>query len=257
MNIFIIILSIALATGFLYLGYATFVVRSQTHKKGPMQCDCDSIGLSVNIAHAGSDRDCIPVSRKALMNLPAQTTFKDSEGRILNPSQYELYMVDGECMQYAYIYPNDLLFATRGFDVETYNGKLPLILILKKGSKKTGTQPYYKLRRLWKFCNYRDDLMGVIQSIIESHEFQEVRQRPNYDGDKALIDDFFKTRLPKYEENHIKCEYPNINDEKIVISTTFHTDIQSVRFSIHPISNVVGKVVAAFPVESKYITIEN
>ena len=47
-----------------------------------------------------------------------------------------------------------------------------------------------------------------------------------------------------YKENH-KEDMESSQD--VVISTTFHTDENKVRFSIHPISTIEGIVVGAFP----------
>lgn len=256
MNTLIIILAIILVVGFVSLGIYTFIARKQGQQENQNQSGCVLSKLSVNIVHAGSDKGCTLVDHESVLNSLDIIEFKDSKGNILVPTDYDLYKVAGECMQYVNIHPNDLLFATKSFDVEKYTGNLPIVLILKKGTATPGVPPFYKLRRLWKVCNYRDSLKDILKSIIQSSEFQEVRRRPNYDGDKALIDDFFNTRLNRYEEDYIKCEFPNINEEKIIISTTFHTDIQRVRFSIHPISNVVGKVEAAFPIGNSHISWE-
>ena len=254
MNTLIIILAIIFIVGLVYLGINTFTARKQALQENMNQFGSVLSELPVRIVHAGSDKDCTPVYNEIILNSLKVVQFKDHNGNVLVPADYDLYIVAGECMQYVNIHPNDLLFATKDFDVESYNGILPTVVILKKGTTALGVPPFYKLRRLWKICNYRDNLKDILKSIIQSSEFQEVRRRPNYDGDKALIDDFFETRLGRCEEDYIKCEFPNINDEKIIISTTFHTDIQRVRFSIHPISNVVGKVEAAFPVDDNYIT---
>ena len=254
MNTLIIILAIILALGFICLGFIIFKVRRQAGHENSNTSPNTLSEFPVNTVHAGSDNGCSPVSREIIISTPTAIQFKDSKGKVLNPSDYDLYRVAGECMQYVNIHPNDLLFATKGFDMEKYNGKLPIVLILKRSVTASGVQPFYKLRRAWKSCSYRDNLGDILNSIIQSTEFQEVRRRSTYDGDKALIDDFFNTRVKKYEDDYINCEFPNTNDEKIIISTTFHPDIQSVRFSIHPISNVVGKVVAAFPIDGSLIT---
>lgn len=253
MNTLIIILTIILALGFTGLCISIYIARKQVRQENDSQSGYVLSEHPVNIVHAGSDKGCFSVNNEIILNTPNAVQFKDSRGNTLDPSDYDLYIVAGECMQYVNIHPNDLLFATKGFDVESYNGKLPIIVILKKGITAPGMAPFFKLRRLWKVCNYRDNLREILESIIQSSEFLEVRRRPNYDGDKALIDDFFDTRLRRYVVDYIECEFPNINDEKIIISTTFHTDIQSVRFSIHPISNVVGKVEAAFPIDDSLI----
>lgn len=254
MNTLITILAIIFALGLIYLCIITFKVRRQAGHENRNTSPSMLSEFRGNIVHAGSDKGCSPVSREIIISTPTAIQFKDSKGNVLNPSDYDLYRVAGECMQYVNIHPNDLLFATKGFDVENYKGKFPIVLILKRSIPASGVPPFYKLRRAWKVCNYRDNLKDILNSIIQSPEFQEVRRRPTYDGDKALIDDFFDTRVKKYEADYINCEFPNTNDEKIIISTTFHADIQSVRFSIHPISNVVGKVEAAFPIDGSLIT---
>lgn len=254
MNLLIIILSVLLIGGFIYLGVVTFIVRNNAQAN--FESKCKTSTSKADIVHAGSNIGCTPVHPIVLKSLDL-IEFKDKDGYILNPNDYNLYIVSGECMQYVDIHHNDLVFATKSFDVGHYSGKLPIILILKNGASTSNNPPFYKLRRLWKVCNYRDNLEEILKSILQSPEFQEVRRRPNYDGDEKLIKDFFDTRLKRYETDYIKCEHSNTIDEKIIISTTFHTDIEKVRFSIHPILNIVGKVVAAFPIDEKYIEIEN
>lgn len=251
MNSLIIILSILVIIGFIFLGIVTYIVRNNALTNFKSKCEASI--AKANIVHAGSDIECTHVNHEVILKSLELIEFKDKNGSILNPNDYDLYIVAGECMQYVDIHQNDLVFATKVFDVERYSGKFPIILILKKGVSASNNPLFFKLRRLWRVCNYRDNLMEILKSILQSPEFQEVRRRPNYDGDDKLISDFFGTRLNKYETDYIKCDYPNAIDEKIIISTTFHTDIKKVRFSIHPISNIVGKVVAAFPIDEKYM----
>lgn len=256
MNTLIIVLAIILVVGFVYLGINTFLARRQYPHDSLTQTDGVLPELPVNIVHAGSDKACAKVNNEIVLNPIKAVQFKDRKGNVLAPADYDLYKVVGECMQYVNIHHNDLLFATKGIDVEHFSGSLPIIVILKRATTEVGASPFFKLRRLWHICDYGDNLNDILKSIIQSPEFQEVRRRPNYDGDKALIDDFFETRLKKYEKEYIHSEFPNVNDKKIIISTTFHTDIRRVRFSIHPTSNVVGKVEAAFPIDDNCISIK-
>lgn len=250
LNLLILILSGLLILGFIFIGVVTYIARA-TDRKNSLKSQ-DFVETVTCVAHAGSENGCEDVKSKVVLKALNLMEFKNRDGRILYPENFDLYLVKGECMRYVDIHPNDLIFSSKGFDVECYRGALPIILILRKRVSSPDTCAF-KLRRLWRVCNYRDNLEGILISILESPEFQEVRQRPTYDGDDALIKDFFENRLKKFEQDYINCEFPNVNDEKIIISTTFHTDIERVRFSIHPVSNVIGKVEAAFPIEEKYI----
>lgn len=109
----------------------------------------------------------------------------------------------------------------------------------------------YKIRRTWMRCKYtsKEELVDIVKSkILPSTKFQEIRQLSTYDGDSALIQDLKDKRIKIYEEKYIKCENPNDNDKEIIISTTFHTKEKEIRFSLHPVSIIVGQVIASFPI---------
>lgn len=200
---------------------------------------------SLDWALAGSDSSChTPNSPTVDVYGLGLTEYKDANGNILNFDDYDKFVVSGESMKFCGIHDNDLIFSTReanfAFDLSS-----PEIIVVRKNNL-NDNQPAYKIRRAWAVSNYDDNLMDVLKNIIHSKSFQQIRKLPEYDGDTALIDDFRENRLPKYKDTFIDCKNPNPHDRDIVISTTYHTDMNKIRFSIHPINLVKGKVVASF-----------
>ena len=138
------------------------------------------------------------------------------------------------------------------FNIEDYNTVFPVVLVLLR-SKVLGDRPQYKIRRTWKVTKYTNDenLLLEISQIINSSSFQEIRNLDVYDGDSAVINDFNQTRLPLYKREYVECDNPNVSDKEIVISTTYHTSERVIRFSLHPKSMIVGRVIASFDVPIK------
>lgn len=208
--------------------------------------------ISLNWAVAGSDSNChTPNGSTVDVYGIGASEYKDANGKTLNIDDYDKFVVSGESMKFCGIHDKDLIFATKGLYSELDLSR-PEIIVVRKHTI-CDNKPAYKIRRAWMATRYDGNLMEVLKNIIHSESFQQIRKLPEYDGDTALIDDFKNNRLPKYEETFIECENPNPHDLNIVISTTYHTDIEKIRFSIHPLNFVKGKVVASFGLSENQI----
>lgn len=207
--------------------------------------------IYVETACAGSDELTLMPVTKPIRALEIDT-FKDKNGNILDPDNYRPFIVQGESMQFCGIRHNNLIFTDINFNIEDYNTVFPVVLVLLR-SKVLGDRPQYKIRRTWKVTKYTNDenLLLEISQIINSSSFQEIRNLDVYDGDSAVINDFNQTRLPLYKREYVECDNPNVSDKEIVISTTYHTSERVIRFSLHPKSMIVGRVIASFDVPIK------
>lgn len=178
--------------------------------------------------------------------------YKTATGAILNIKDYKLFVVKGESMRFVGIHNHNLVFCTKKFNANSLEEGKPQILVIRKHSPQKD-KPAYKLRRAWMIGHISDDLTAEIQNIIDSDDFQCIKALSIYDGNRKLLADFVNTRLPRYIESYIECENPDESDKTFVISTTFHTDTEEIRFSIHPMRDIVGNVVASFNLADKQI----
>jgi len=198
----------------------------------------------VPVALAGSDDDSkvVPASVK-LINLQ-YVKFEDKHGKPLNPDDYNPYVVSGRSMQFCGILDNDLIFTTKKID-DIARLEFPSVLVLEKtGVGQDG--PRFKIRRSWMLTDYSDNLLDTVKELLAEDKFQEIRRLSQYDGDEALLKDFEETRLRRYKDSYIDVKAPNPRDRKIIVSTTYHTKEGKIRFSIHPVDTIRGKVIASF-----------
>lgn len=253
MKYLFIIFVVLFVVGFGVLAFFTVQVRKKAYNKYKKKFSEDPIRIPV--AHAGADDGATAMRSEELVGGLDMIEFKNSRGEIMKPSDYDLFIVQGECMQYVNIHDNNLVFATKGFDSNSYEGKMPIVLVMKRTTAEP-SKPQYKLRRSWRFCEYSSDSMAlekVIKEIMTSPEYQEIKNRATYDSDNEMLKDF-RNRLKLFEAKYITDKGSHSSNYKdIVISTTYHTDIEKTRFSIHPVSNIIGKVEGAFKLPDECI----
>lgn len=217
--------------GVVGIGYNTYRTRKKNKET-----------FSIPITLAGSDASAI-VGMQAHEDIDIYNRkYENKDGIELDPKNYSWFVTRGNSMQYCNINDGDLLFVTKNFKIEQLNSFPEIIVLSKRNPTKEGVQ--HKLRRAWACCNITDDFNEILKSIMNLGTFDVIKRIPGYDGEEELIKDFFDTRLRLYKENH-KEDMESSQD--VVISTTFHTDENKVRFSIHPISTIEGIVVGAFP----------
>lgn len=252
MKYIFIILSLIFVIGSIAFAFLTIRVRRNAHKRYIQKLSEDPV--RVPVAHAGNEDGATPVHPEESIGGLSMIEFKNSCGEIMNPKDYDLFIVEGECMQYVNIHDKNLVFATKGFDFKSYKGEMPIVLVMKRTTASPDT-PQYKLRRSWRFCEYTSEpgkLEEVVKAIMNTSEFQEIRNRKTYDSDDEMVSDF-RDRLKGFEAKYIKNREGAEAYKDIVLSTTYHTAAEKTRFSIHPVSNIVGKVEGAFKLPKECI----
>lgn len=180
--------------------------------------------------------------------------FYDKDGNIMNPSDYDHFVAEGDSMQFCGIHDRDLLFVAKDFRIEQLKD-YPYILVLKNDEAKPG-KSQYKVRRAWGVAHYEphDRFEDAVRRIMASDAFKEIKALKGrngsaaYKGDDQVVDDFLNNRLPVYEKKYIDCQNPDEWNRTVVISTTFDTDNEYIYFSIHPIANIVGIVKGSYTV---------
>ena len=69
-----------------------------------------------------------------------------------------------------------------------------------------------------------------------------------FDSKDDLLNDFQVNRLANYRNQYLDSETSSERYKQVIISTTFHTDENKIRFSIHSVIDVVGIVSESFTV---------
>ena len=173
--------------------------------------------------------------------------FYTPEGMLINPSAYKQFVVAGNSMSLCGIYDKNLLFVEKNFSAEALIDMPKILVISRRDSQPTEIK--YKVRRAWKKCVITDNLSEILNNIIGSADFKSVLAAAECPGKELLINDFFDVRLKRYKENYPDAERADSEFHEIVISTTWHTDSEKgVRFSIHPVKDVVGIVDYSFTI---------
>lgn len=236
----ITIIGIALASIlFLCIVYSTVKVRKEAYISMLYEKSC------VPVACAGSDENSLAAATKEIQAI-GTNAFKDEKGRYLNPSDFKHFIVHGKSMQFCGINNNDLIFVDSNFST-SLKDCFPCVLVLRRVHAEN-TSPQYKIRRTWLYIMYASSssLVKEVKALMASHPFQQIRQLDVYDGDDCLMTDLVNFRIPAYEKNYIDREDKNDFDRNLIISTTFHTKENKIRFSIHPVSLIEGRVIASF-----------
>lgn len=174
-----------------------------------------------------------------------QKEFYDQYGHLLNEAEFEKFIVKGDSMKLCGINDNDLLFVDKNEKIKPEI--LPQILVIRRYQPKDG-EPRFKIRRTWKICTMNDDFRQILNDIINSETFKCVKEEKEYAGDEKLMNDFINERLTKYKETFSDSDVPNSLYNKVIISTTLHTDINEIRFSLHPVDLIEGVVKASFTI---------
>lgn len=183
-------------------------------------------------------------------------TFMDKSGKPIKTSEYLAFVVKGWSMMLADILNGDLILCKKGFNPDTIlnNRILPGIYVIRC-KKKPEQNINYKLRRGWCIIrvlsshknNEQDYFTQVLETIMSSESFANLRTRATESmvvmpTNEELIRDFFDNRLTKYKEDYLSDEQYLPEHDSILISTTLHTDENTIKFSIHPVSSIVGKM---------------
>lgn len=203
-------------------------------------------------ACAGSSKQDKPKEAKSVS--VEFNRFYGKDGKIMDPSDYEQFVAEGNSMQFCGIHDKDLLFVAKGFRIVQLKD-YPYILVLRNTDAKP-EKSQYKVRRAWGVAHYEgnDRFEKAVRKIMSSNSFKEIKSLKGkdgnsaYKGDEQVVEDFLTNRLPVYEKKYIDCPNPDEWNKSVVISTTFDTDDKYIHFSIHPIANIVGIVNGSYTV---------
>lgn len=165
--------------------------------------------------------------------------FRDSDGKALNLSSYNCYVVHGDSMKYAGINNNDFIFVPIAFNIDSLKS-YPEILVIKY-RESTGNKPLYKVRRAWYRGSIYDDIEQIAAQIMAMTKFNRLSLQKGYKGQDWMVCDL-KERLDSYKNSYFKDGICPKQYNDIIISTTYDTVKEEIHFSIHPVSLIVGNV---------------
>jgi len=204
-----------------------------------------SAGFDALPASAGDRKKCCGATAK-LPSL-AGRRFLDKDGSVMNPADYDHYMVVGDSMRYCGIKDGDMILVTKGANIDDLAG-MPVPVVLRWADPKPG-EPLYKLRRAWATWIPSGDPDEMLRGVFFNPKFSQIREIAEYDGDEALVKDFKEKRLPRYLGRYGdgRTGGGSVADVAIV-STTFHVDEGKIRLSIHPLSSLTGVVKGSFDI---------
>lgn len=172
--------------------------------------------------------------------------FCDSDGKPLNLSLYNCYVVHGDSMKYAGINDSDFILVPIDFNIDSLD-VFPEILVIRY-RETNGDKPLYKVRRAWYRGSIDDDLEQVANDIMSMPKFKRLTQQEGYKGPEWMIRDLNGKRLDDYKSAYFKDGVCPDQYKDIVISTTFDTVKKEIHFSIHPVSLIVGNVEESYTV---------
>lgn len=172
--------------------------------------------------------------------------FCDSNGKPLNLSLYNCYVVHGDSMKYAGINDSDFILVPIDFSLDSLKS-FPEILVIRY-REQNENKPLYKVRRAWYRGSIEDDFVKVSQSIMEMPKFNRLTQQEGFKGSEWMVKDLMEKRLVDYKNTYFKGDQCPEQFKQIVISTTYDTVKKEIHFSIHPISLIVGNVEECYTV---------
>lgn len=171
--------------------------------------------------------------------------FFTPEGHPINPADFRQFVVIGNSMSLCGINDGNLLFV----DPNSNSGstEFPQIIVVRRRNPQPEAAQY-KVRRAWFETTISADLISQIDQLATHPKFHELLSSRHCKGLDYMKKDLTETRVPRYKENYPDCEKPESRYHDIVLSTTFHTDTDDILFSIHPVEEVVGRVVYSFTI---------
>lgn len=172
--------------------------------------------------------------------------FCGSDGKPLNLSLYNCYVVHGDSMKYAGINDSDFILVPKDFNIDSLV-IFPDILVIRY-RETNGDKPLYKIRRAWCRGSIDDDFEQVANKIMAMPKFQRLTQQEGYKGPEWMINDLKGKRFEDYKKAYFKDGVCPEQYKDIVISTTFDTVKKEIHFSIHPVSLIVGNVEESYTV---------
>ena len=197
-----------------------------------------------DVACAGSKESDVCTKVKAIdIQL---CNFCDSDGKPLNHSLYNCYVVHGDSMKYAGINDSDFILVPIDFNIDSLD-VFPEILVIRY-REQNEDKPLFKVRRAWYRGSIDDDLEQVANDIMSMPKFKRLTQQEGYKGPEWMIRDLKGKRLDDYKSAYFKDSVCPEQYKDIVISTTFDTVKKEIHFSIHPVLLIVGNVEESYTV---------
>lgn len=191
----------------------------------------------ISIAYAGTVHDHPQVSSK--VNAKAVDYVIDKIKSQVSPEVNLIpFLVEGNSMQYADIHTGDIVITKEiSENSEAYNDLLPQVVVIK--DNRSDTKDVFKLRRAWTIvpCSITSkDFSIIIETIIASKKFQDVKLlvKDKCPDDGTLMEGAMK----KFSD--FKC----MQDNFVIISTTYRTKEDRIGFSVHSLQDVIGVVVS-------------
>lgn len=238
-----LILPIAISAGGLVLT-AAYGINRNSKERSKTREELERKLVYYPTASAGTPSRSIPAEQKSIPT--RYTQFLDYEGRVINSNDYLQFVVKGNSMQFCGINDNDLIFVKKDFSIGQLDSLPTPVVIRRDNAPSIETQ--FKVRRAWGLCTI-DTCEEFVDKMVHSEEFRRIICAIKYfDGEEALLNDFKTKRLDKYRKQYLVDDMVSKEYNQIIVSTTFHTDEQKIRFSIHPICDVIGVVYASFTV---------
>ena len=192
------------------------------------------------------------------------STFLDDNGNPINVDEYDGFVVSGNSMELANIKDGNLLLVKKN-DRFTDSTPLPGVFVLKRENA-LQHQGKYKMRRIWA-VSYLDETASVeeiIRGIMNHPEFKQLSKNKDLCLDEdSMLKEFTgeKGRLEIYRKEHPYWNISGSDENKVVISTTLRTELDSdkvhtaqgkhISFSVHPASLVVGRVSYVYSIKRR------
>lgn len=170
----------------------------------------------------------------------------DSQGKLIDTSLFDCYIVSGDSMKYAGINDNDFILVSKDFNVVSLK-EFPEILVIKY-REEVEDRPIYKVRRAWYKGSIEDDLSEVAKKIMHMSKFQKLTRQNGYKGEDWMIRDLIGNRLEKYKLVYFQDGLCPESYKEVVISTTFDSVKKEIHFSIHPLCLIKGVVQEAYSI---------
>ncbi len=223
---------------------ATFAIAMNSKNRKKVRENLLRNLVAYPTASAGTPSRSIPAEQESIAT--KYTQFKDYNGKIINPDEYLQFIVKGDSMQFCGINNNDLIFVKKGFKLEDLKS-FPIPVVVRRDNAPVN-ETQYKVRRAWGVCSI-DNCVDFVAKILSSKDFHnKIAAISFFDGMEAMMKDFRELRLRKYCERYLTESQLNESYKSIIVSTTFHTDVDKIRFSIHPASDVIGIVSDSFTI---------
>ena len=173
--------------------------------------------------------------------------FCDSEGKPLDLTMFDCFVVHGGSMKYTGINDGDFILVEKDFSSESLSSFTEILVLRSREIEYS--KPLYKVRRAWYMGNIDESLRDIAKKIMNMPQFAMLKNQEGFKGEIWMIDDLVDNRYKEYQLTYFKDGVCPDTYKQIVISTTFDTIKKEIHFSIHPISLIVGVVKESYSIK--------